>query len=315
MATSTTIPQSITYVRHIYKPAVWLLYHASRLAQRRSTFHQSSGLKRTTSKENYRSWRAEELRNQITQHFDPSRIEGFNVLDFGCGTGELCSLMATHNPMRIVGVDISEEAVQRARASQSAAAQPTHTSVEFIHAERKQAIPVDDATIDLISCFDVVEHIADVSFTLREWQRMLRPGGKVWIWWSSWRGPFGHHMESLIPLPWVHLIFPQRSMFEACAELYDAPDFVPRVWDRDAVTGQKKPNKWRSQQSFYPFLNKLTQKGFERQIREVGLTINRCEIHGFSGSWLSRATRMLIPIPILGDCFVSYYVYELSKHI
>lgn len=313
MTTSTTIPQTVTHARRIYKPGVWLLYHASRFAQRRSAFHQTSDLKRTTSNENYRSWRAEELCNQLTQHFDTHHIEGLNVLDFGCGTGELCALMADHNPMRIVGVDLSEEAVQHAHASQKDATLPANTSVEFIHAQRKQPVPVDDATIDLISCFDVVEHIADVSFTLQEWHRMLRPGGKVWIWWSPWRGPFGHHMESLIPLPWVHLIFPQRSMFEACAELYDAPDFVPRVWDRDEHTGQKKPNKWRSQQQFYPFLNRLTQRGFECEVRRADLKIDRREIHGFSGSWRSRATSMLIPIPILGDCFVSFYVYELSK--
>lgn len=315
MAHSTTVSQTAIDTRRTWRPGAWLLYHASRFAQRRSTFHQSSDLKRTTNKDHYRSWRAEELRNQLTLYFDPRTIEGYQVLDFGCGTGELCALMAEHNPKHIVGVELSKDAVNRARASQADAKKSTNASIEFIHAARKKTVPVDDATIDLISCFDVVEHIADVSFTLQEWRRMLKPGGKVWIWWSPWRGPFGHHMESLIPLPWVHLIFPERSMFEACAELYDSPDFVPRIWDTDTATGLKKPNKWRSQQQFHPFLNRLTQRGFEREVHNAGLQIDRRDIHGFSGSWKSRATRMLLPVPVLGDCFVSFYVYELSKQI
>ena len=53
---------------------------------------------------------------------------------------------------------------------------------------------------------------------------------------------------------------------------------------------------------------------FERLVREAGLSITRRETHGFSGSNVRKATRILLPLPILGECFVSYYVFELTKH-
>lgn len=320
MSTSAILPDPTLVTPKFRSAGVWFLCRASKFAQRRSARQHNVDLKRTTNKSEYRNWRATELQNQLTQHFNPREIIGLHVLDFGCGTGELCQLLLEHKPKHLTGVDLSAEAIQRAQSSflnssKSDSSKSSPIAWEFVHTQCKQPVPVDDASYDLICCFDVVEHIADVSDTLQEWFRLLKPGGRVWIWWSPWRGPFGHHMDSLIPLPWVHLIFPQRTMFAACAELYDDPDFVPRVWDIDPSTGLKKPNKWRHQQSFYPLLNRLTRREFEREVRQAGLSIDRREVHGFSGSRFSRATRGLLPLPLIGECFVSFFVYELSKPV
>ena len=296
-------------------PDVWLLYHASRLAQRRSTFHQPDDLKRTTNLDQYRNWRARELERQLTEHFHTGHIAGLNVLDFGCGTGELCTLLAKHKPRQVTGVDLSERAIERATASTGTLDPADSGRIRFIRNDVRKPVPIESASIGLICCFDALEHVANVPSVVHEWYRMLQPGGRVWIWSSPWRGPFGHHMESLIPLPWAHLIFSERTMFRACAELYDAPDFVPRLWDRDPETGDKKPNKWRHRQQFHPFLNRLTRKGFERYVRLAGLVIERSEPHGFGGSPLRRATRCLLPVPGLGECFVSFFVYELTKSV
>lgn len=283
------------------------LYHAARLARRRSAVHTDSDLKRTTGEQAYRAWRMRELHGQLHDRFDVSRIAGRDVLDFGCGTGELCTLLADCQPRSLCGVDKSANAIRQATTTQSEADQPT-----FICNEAHEEIPLATGSIDLICCFDVVEHIPDMAAVAAEWRRVLRPSGTVWIWWSPWRGPFGHHLESLIPLPWVHLLMPERVMFSACADLYDAPDYVPRKWDIDPATGKKKPNKWRTTQSFYPFLNRLTRRGFERIVRSTGLQVSCRRRFGFSGSTARRATRALLPLPFLGECVTSFFTYELS---
>ena len=300
------------------RPHVWFLYHVARLARRRSHVHHPDDIKRTTDVDHYRNWRTRELQDQLTQHFDTDRIAGLNVVDFGCGTGELCMLLAEHRPTRITGVDISKRAIERARSSavrQDLRHAANPDCVRFIQSQPGEPLAIESESVELICCFDALEHLADVPSVLDEWYRMLQPGGRVWIWWSPWRGPFGHHMESLIPLPWAHLVFSERTMFRACASLYDAPDFVPRLWDRDPETGEKKPNKWRHQQRFHPFLNRLTRRAFDGYVRKAGLTIARRETHGFGGSPLRRATRCLIPVPALGECFVSFFVYELTKSV
>ena len=88
---------------------------------------------------------------------------------------------------------------------------------------------------------------------------------------------------------------------------------MPRHWDFDPLTGAKRSNKWRSTESFYPFLNGLTRSEFEDCVRKSGLTVLRRESHGFSGSRVARVTRALIALPVVGECFVSFHVYQLRK--
>ena len=291
----------------------WLLYHGARWAQRRSSLHTPADRNRTTDEENYRVWRRSELQCQLVEYFETASIAGRDVLDFGCGTGELCTLLRSYAPKSLLGIDKSDDAITRAAATTSTATAHESCQPRFLCNERHGCLPIGTDSVDLICCFDVLEHIPDIRAIAGEWRRVLRSRGRVWIWWSPWRGPYGHHIESLMPLPWVHLLFPPRAIFEACARLYDDPDFVPRKWDVDPATGKKKPNKWRNTQSFYPFLNRLTRGRFERVVREAGLIITRHETLGFSGSAARKATRVLLPVPQIGECFASFCIYELMK--
>jgi SAM-dependent methyltransferase len=42
-------------------------------------------------------------------------------------------------------------------------------------------IPVDDATYDLVLCTQVMEHVPDPLAVLREFHRVLKPGGQAWL--------------------------------------------------------------------------------------------------------------------------------------
>jgi len=259
-------------------------------------------------------WRAASLRAQLTEHFETDQVKSRDVLDFGCGSGELSQLLVEPFGARsVIGLDLKRELLARADEKRCAADSDVQERLCFVLTEDEQRINLPDKSVDLICCFDVVEHILKLARTAAEWTRVLRPGGAVWIWWSPWRGPYGHHVESLLPLPWIHLICSARTIFSACAEMYDHDDFVPRIWDVDIQTGCKRPNRWRTKTHFEPFLNKLTSAQFERIILRNGLSITHRAVHGFGGSTASRATRPLLRLPILGECFVSFYTYRLAK--
>ncbi|MCP4589492.1 MAG: class I SAM-dependent methyltransferase, partial [bacterium] len=262
----------------------------------------------------YGRWRDESLRRQLTDHFHPDRLRGKDVLDFGCGTGELSMLLAAQYGCRTVtGLDMASRAIDQAIHARRSLSEDAADRLCFVVAVDDRKIDLPDASADVICCFDVVEHIPHLEDTAAEWFRILRPGGEVWVWWSPWRGPYGHHVESLIPLPWVHLLFSPRTVFAVCAEVYDSPDFVPRIWDLDQNTGRKRPNKWRAVTGYYPFLNRLPRTRFERIVRGEGLTIAHQETHGFGGSSKARATRTLTHVPLIGECFTSFFIYRLAK--
>jgi SAM-dependent methyltransferase len=92
------------------------------------------------------------------------------VLDIGCGAGYGSSELA-HAAATVTGLDLSPEAVALARSSYSA------PNLHFLAASAT-SLPFSNAAFDLITCFEVIEHIHDWQLLLAEARRLLAPGGQ-----------------------------------------------------------------------------------------------------------------------------------------
>jgi SAM-dependent methyltransferase len=90
------------------------------------------------------------------------------ILDLGCGTGY--GTVELFGGTSIVGADVSAEAVAYARANYG------REGVTFLEASC-EALPLTDHQFDLITCFEVIEHLENWRGLLAEAQRLLRPGG------------------------------------------------------------------------------------------------------------------------------------------
>lgn len=104
---------------------------------------------------------------------------GETVLDLGSGGGIDCLLAAGKvGPRgRVIGVDMTPEMVARARA---AAAEAGAENVDFREG-RIEAIPVEDASVDVILSNCVINLAPDKAPVFREMARVLRPGGRLRI--------------------------------------------------------------------------------------------------------------------------------------
>jgi SAM-dependent methyltransferase len=93
---------------------------------------------------------------------------GLRVLDAGCGSGYGSAELA--GAARVTAVDVSADAVRYARAN---FARPGTTFLQ----SSCEALPFADATFDLVTAFEVIEHLAEWRNLLTEARRVLRPGG------------------------------------------------------------------------------------------------------------------------------------------
>jgi SAM-dependent methyltransferase len=273
-------------------------------------------VERTVDYDLYADWRDESL-SASWGHFDDATIAGKDVLDFGCGGGQLVYFLGRKKSARsIVGVDIDLDALARAQARLDAGRDDVGAvQLSFVPGS-ENGLPLGDASVDVVTAFDCLEHVMAPAPIMAEWFRVLRPGGRVLIEWFPFKGPWGPHMEALIPVPWAHVLFGERAMFRAAAELYDDAAFVPRHWDLDA-DGTKKPNKWRQWDRFadQAYVNELDVAGFRRLVRGSGLTVARMDRYGFGrgGGIKQRIGDALMALPVLGEYATSFAVIELSK--
>jgi len=109
----------------------------------------------------------------------PTRHAGIRpgdvVLDLGAGAGldAFVARRITGEAGRVIGVDMTPAMVERARTN---AARLGYANVEF-HQGEIEALPVEDATIDVVISNCVLNLVPDKGRAFAETFRVLRPGG------------------------------------------------------------------------------------------------------------------------------------------
>ena len=263
------------------------------------------------SSADYSEWRDAELHQQFNQHFDKDAVNGRVVLDFGCGYGGLSFLAADLGAQRVVGADLLESDIEKAR--HRATLRDSHAlAPEFVLFSSADRIDLPDDTFDVILCFDVLEHIMDYEAIIPEWRRVLKADGKVLIWWQPYYHPYGHHLHNYVAFPWAHVFFSNKAMAEACTKIYYAPEYKPRFWDLDA-DGNKRMNRVFDPDNLGG-VNGLTMGRFENLCRRNGMKITRREIHPFTGPAVVRAVSgALCRVPVLREFFSAFVIYEVTN--
>ena len=106
-------------------------------------------------------------------------VPGETVLDLGSGAGvdAILAARAVGSTGRVLGVDMTAEMLERARANAAAAGLD---NVEFRQG-RLESLPVDDASVDAVTSNCVINLVPDKAAVFREIHRVLRPGGRLVI--------------------------------------------------------------------------------------------------------------------------------------
>lgn len=134
---------------------------------------------------------------------------GSKIFDFGCGSGYLVGGLQKMG-YDVCGIDFEEEAINYGFSS----------GVKNLKIGTGNAIDYADASFDMVTAFDVLEHIKDEKPSLGELFRVLKPGGKMiisvpayqWLW--GVQDEVSHHFRryTINSLTFVINEFPQLKM-------------------------------------------------------------------------------------------------------
>lgn len=92
--------------------------------------------------------------------------QGVDILDAGCGSGRNLEWLARFGA--VTGLELSADSLEYAR----------RRAVGSVVAGSVEEIPLEGASFDLVTSFDVIEHVDDRR-ALHELHRVLRPGGRL----------------------------------------------------------------------------------------------------------------------------------------
>lgn len=141
--------------------------------------------------------------------------KGNSVLDMATGTGDIAFEFAKRGDIRVVGVDISEAMLERARAK--AEQKKLSSAVEF-HKGDALNLPFPSETFDIVTIAFGIRNLPDYEKGLREMIRVAKKGGKILILEFSMpknlfiRFIYKLYLKVVIPL--LGALFSERSAYE-----------------------------------------------------------------------------------------------------
>lgn len=105
---------------------------------------------------------------------------GLRALDVGCGTGGWLSCLARFGPVEAVDADADAVSFCHARGHAQA-----------LHVPTGEPLPFADASFDLVTALDVVEHVADDVALLRDVRRVCAAGALILVTAPAYRFLWG----------------------------------------------------------------------------------------------------------------------------
>jgi SAM-dependent methyltransferase len=207
-------------------------------------------------------------------------FEGKSVLDYGCGGGHTCVVLAQRGARRVLGVDL--QGVSLATRQLRNHYPELADRVEF--RQIASADDIGDERFDIVLSKNSFEHVGDPQRYVADMTRLLAPGGVLAIGFGGlWKSPYGGHVQFMTKLPWSHLLFPEEVILRERKRF--RPDEDPTCFEE--IRGG---------------LNRMTLGRFQGIMAETGLEPTYFEVNR-NDRKIARVLDALSRVPGLKEYF------------
>jgi len=174
---------------------------------------------------------------------------GVAHLDYGCGDGRFLVGLRNKAIARVVGADVSREAVRLAEAACS--------DMESVHVDGQRILPFADGEFSSITLLDVLEHVDEPDALLAELRRALRDDGTLIVTVP------GRHVFSVLDMGNLKFRFPRLHRWFYCRR-HSREEYERRyVVNPDGLVGDVSAKKrWHDHFSRRNLEGMLNRSGF-----------------------------------------------------
>lgn len=212
-----------------------------------------------------------------------SVIVGKEILDYGCGTGYQALALAKNGAKYVLGIDINQNALERARYK----CRELGLQQQVAFADK-----LDDrfkGKFDIVISQNSMEHFRDPIKILDNMKMALNNNGTIMITFGPpWFAPYGSHTDFFTKLPWVNIMFSEKTVMNVRANFRN-----------EAATRYEEIKGG---------LNKMAIAKFERIISNSGMKIRYLKYGCVKG------INFLGKLPCIRELFINGVNCVLSRH-
>ena len=171
-------------------------------------------------------------------------------LDFGCHSGEFLNSLIVKGIGRLVGLDVSQDAVDRANQQ--------FPDLEIISISETVPLPFENCLFSSITVLDVIEHVYEQNELLDELNRVLKEDGVLIVTVP------GKHLFSFLDIGNYKFIFPKLHQWYYCIS-HSREEYDRRyVSNPDGLVGDISGKKrWHEHFSRSKLTKLLNNSGFD----------------------------------------------------
>jgi len=193
-------------------------------------------------------------------------------LDFGCHDGAFLSTLRSKGVKRLVGVDISKEALDKGSRFLP--------ELELKKIEHAASLPFDNAQFDSITVLDVLEHVYEQRELLAELTRVLKTQGRIIVTVP------GRHIFSCLDRGNLKFLLPRLHRWYYCRR-HSRREYERRyVANPDGLIGDISARKrWHEH---------LRRRRLRRLLEEAGLDVIDIDGTGFFQRLITMVNLLLL---------------------
>lgn len=178
-------------------------------------------------------------------------FKGKTCLDAGCGGGRFVVALARLGALRVEGIDVSEKAIGAAAERLNARGLTPQAHVQVASVLQ---VPFPDSTFDYVVSSGVIHHTPDPYKAFTELDRVLKPGGKMFLsvygrgglkWFTN--DVFRYTVCKIIPFKVMEKLFalvgvPANKRYNILDNLY--VDYCSRYTENEVREWFRKAGYW-----------------------------------------------------------------------
>jgi SAM-dependent methyltransferase len=250
----------------------------------------------------------DEIAGGFLKWFPKVNLSGKSVFDIGSGYGGRTARYRELGAQKVVGLEIFPRMVEEAQAF---AEYKGLTNMEYYVGEGEH-LPFADESFDLITSYDVFEHVHDLDKVFDECMRVLKPGGRLLAIFPPFYHPGGSHLEGWVSkMPWPNFFFGRETLIRAVQDIM-----------RERNDGYQ-PHPMRPRDKLWT-LNGATIRSVRAMIRKREFQNVRMELaplfSPLNEKWARWKMRYYAPffkplryVPLLNELFAHRIVLDITK--